>query len=92
MTKTAFRVRPDGTGWVVVDGTGASVSKPMRTQSDAIAHAKVLAKAAGGAHVIVFDDEDCIDHELYYVPSDRVDSPTYVTLNPMPMSRVSLTD
>jgi hypothetical protein len=92
MTKTVFRVVPDGTGWGVVDGDGASVAKRMKTQRDAIAYAKLLAKEAGGAHVIVFDDSDGIDHELYHMPNERADSPSYVTWKPSRMSRASIPD
>jgi hypothetical protein len=64
----------------------------MRTQDEAITRAKALAKDAGGAAVIVFDDEDLVDRELYYMPNERAASPSYISLHPMPMPRVSLVD
>lgn len=92
MTKTAFRVRRSGTGWGVVDGDGVSRADTLPTCDDAVMRAKALAKEAGGAAVIVFDEEDVVDRELYYMPSHSGEGPSYVSLHPMRMSRVSMPD
>ncbi len=66
-TRTAtFHVRSVAGGWEVVDSRGHPVSEPMRSQADAVVHAKDLARRAGGAQIVVSDEDGALASEFFY--------------------------
>ena len=66
-----YRVRTLDGGWEVLDRAGDRVSEPMRTQADAVAHAKELARRDGGAQILVYDEHRKLTSEFFYQPEER---------------------
>ncbi len=66
-----YRVRKVDLGWEVFNRQERSVSKPMRSKSDAVAHAKELARHEGSGQVIVYDANGHIASEFFYQREER---------------------
>ncbi len=66
-----YRIRPDGGGWEVLDREDRRVSESMRTQADAVAHAKELARRDGSAQILVHDDHGKIVSDFIYQQEER---------------------
>jgi hypothetical protein len=67
----AYRVRSVGGGWEVFDDAGRSLSERMRTQADAVAHSKELARRDGSAQVLVYDEHGKLASEFFYQREER---------------------
>lgn len=65
-----YRVRPADGVWDVFDGHGARAGRGLRTQGDAVAHAKELARRHGSAQIIVYDG-DRVASEFFYQTEER---------------------
>lgn len=66
-----YWVKSRAGGWVVVDQDGRPMSEPVRTQSDAVIHAKELAHGAGSAHIIVHAEDGSMSSEFFYRREER---------------------
>jgi hypothetical protein len=66
-----YSVRKVDTGWDVFDRHQHGVSKPMRSRSDAVAHAKELARHDGSAQIIVYDENGKVASEFFYQREER---------------------
>jgi hypothetical protein len=66
-----YRVRGADGGWVVFDRDEHIASERMRTQADAVAHAKELARRDGSAQIIVYDAHGGIASEFFYQREER---------------------
>lgn len=66
-----YRIRAEDGGWDVIDGKGARVAAGLRAQSDAIAHAKELAKQTGSAEIVVYDDQGSVASQFFYTSKER---------------------
>ena len=66
-----YRIRSEDGGWDVIDGKGARVAAGLRAQSDAIAHAKELAKKNGSAEIVVYDDQGAVASQFFYMSKER---------------------
>jgi hypothetical protein len=66
-----YSVRSIETGWEVFDREERSVSDRMRSQSDAVAHAKELARRDGSAQIVVYDAHGKIASEFIYQREER---------------------
>lgn len=67
-----YRVRSIGAGgWEVFDRSGRAVSERMETQSDAVVHAKELARRDGSAQLIVHAKDGTIASEFFYQREER---------------------
>jgi hypothetical protein len=67
----AYRVRYDGADWFVEDKQGARTSERMRSQAEAVIHAKELARRDGSAQIIVHDQTDLVVSEFFYQRAER---------------------
>jgi hypothetical protein len=66
-----YRIRPWAEGWGVFASRGEDIPvspELMRTSADAVAHARELARRAGGGFIVVFDEDGRIRSELFQVP------------------------
>jgi hypothetical protein len=66
-----YRVRSADGGWEVFDRDDHSASERMRTQADAVAHAKELARRDGSAQIIVYDPQGNVVSEFFYQRDER---------------------
>jgi hypothetical protein len=66
-----YRVRSADGGWDVFDRGEHRVSERMRTQADAVAHAKELARRDGSAQIIVYDAHGGVASEFFYQREER---------------------
>jgi Uncharacterized protein conserved in bacteria (DUF2188) len=66
-----YRVRSVNGDWEVFDRSGRHVSERMRTQADAVAHSKELARRDGSAQIIVYDEHDKLASEFFYQREER---------------------
>ena len=66
-----YRVRSSDGGWVVLDRDENIASERMRTQADAVAHAKELARRDGSAQIIVYDAHGGVASEFFYQREER---------------------
>jgi hypothetical protein len=68
-----YRVRAWAGGWGVYEGERDELvtAEPLRTMTDAVIHAKELARRAGGAQLLVYDDGGRLVSELFYGPDER---------------------
>jgi hypothetical protein len=66
-----YSVRSIGAGWEVFDREDRSVSERMRSQSDAVGHAKELARRDGSAQLVVYDVHGKIASEFFYQREER---------------------
>ncbi len=69
---TAYRIRAWAGGWgVFTDGERVAV-EPFRTQGDAVAHAKELARCAeGGAQILVYAENGKLVSDFFYQRDER---------------------
>jgi CBS domain-containing protein len=67
----AFHVESLDGGWVVVDREGRHLGELQRTQSDAVIHAKELARRIGSAQVIVHRQDGSVASEFFYQRDER---------------------
>jgi hypothetical protein len=69
---TAYRIRAWAGGWgVFVDGGNEAV-EPFRTQGDAVAHAKELARHhEGGAQILVYAESGKLVSDFFYQREER---------------------
>lgn len=67
----AYHVRSVGGGWEVFDREERRVSEMLRTQGDAVGHAKELARRDGAAQVIVHRLDGSIASEFFYQRDER---------------------
>jgi hypothetical protein len=58
-------------GWGVFDRRNRSVSEIMRTQADAVVHAKELARRDGSAQIVVHDAHGKVASEFFYQREER---------------------
>ena len=66
-----YRVRSVDGDWGVFDREDRPVSDRMRTQTDAVVHAKELSRRDGIAQVIVYDLEGRVMSEFFYERAER---------------------
>lgn len=66
-----YRVRTLDGDWIVVDRDDRPVSDRMRTQTDAVVHAKELARRDGIAQIVVYDLEGQVMSEFFYEREER---------------------
>jgi CBS domain-containing protein len=66
-----YHVKSVDGGWEVFDRRGERVSERMDTQSEAVIHAKELARGAGSAQIIVHDKRGSIQSEFFYGKDER---------------------
>lgn len=66
-----YRVRNLDGDWMVFDREDRPASDRMLTQTDAVAHAKELARRDGIAQVIVYDLEGRVMSEFFYEREER---------------------
>jgi hypothetical protein len=67
-----YRVRTWAGGWGVFDDVMNDVDEPFRTQGDAVAHAKELAKRSSqGAQILVYADSGKLVSEFFYQREER---------------------
>jgi hypothetical protein len=66
-----YRVRCVDGGWEVFDRDERSVSEMMRTQADAVVHAKELARRDGSAQILVYDAHGKVASEFFYQRDER---------------------
>lgn len=66
-----YRVRSIDGDWVVVDRDDNRVSDRMRTQTDAVLHAKELARRDGIGQIVVHDLEGRVMSEFFYEREER---------------------
>ena len=66
-----YRVKSFDGGWEVVDREGRRLCEPQRAQSDAVIHAKELARRDGSAQIIVHADDGSIASEFFYQRDER---------------------
>jgi hypothetical protein len=66
-----YRVRSVDGDWGVFDREDRPVSDRMRTQTDAVVHAKELARRDGIAQIIVYDLDGHVMSEFFYERNER---------------------
>ena len=66
-----YRIRSADGGWEVFDRDERRASERMRTQADAVAHAKELARRDGSAQIIVYDARGDVASEFFYQREER---------------------
>jgi CBS domain-containing protein len=66
-----YHVKSVDGGWEVFDRRGERVSERMDMQSEAVIHAKELARRAGSAQIIVHDERRRIQSEFFYGKDER---------------------
>jgi hypothetical protein len=69
--KSVYSVRSLVGGWAVFDRSDRRVSEWLRTQADAVAHAKELARRDGSAHIVVRDEQDRVASEFFCQREER---------------------
>lgn len=67
----AYHVRSVNGGWEVFDRDEHRVSEMLRTQGDAVGHAKELARRDGSAQVIVHRQDGSIASDFFYQRDER---------------------
>lgn len=67
----AYRIAAADSGWAVFDRDGVRISEHLRGESDAVVHAKELARRDGGAYVIVEGTDGRILSEFFHQPEER---------------------
>lgn len=67
----AYRVRSVDGAWIVFDRDEHPLSDRMRTQTDAVAHAKELARRDGIGQIIVYDLDGRVMSEFFYERDER---------------------
>jgi hypothetical protein len=73
MRENFYRVRPWAGGWGVFanEEDVRKVTEPLRTRSDAVIHAKELARRSKGAQILVYDEHGKLASEFFYQPDER---------------------
>jgi hypothetical protein len=72
MGEKVYRVRTWAGGWGVFDDGTKEAVEPFRTQGDAVAHAKELARHSGrGAQILVYATDDKLVSEFFYQHDER---------------------
>ena len=66
-----YRVRSIDGDWIVLDRENHPVSDRMRTQTDAVAHAKELARRDGIGQIVVYDLDGDVMSEFFYERAER---------------------
>jgi hypothetical protein len=66
-----YRVRNIDGDWMVVDRDDRPASDRMRTQTDAVVHAKELARRDGIAQIIVYGTDGRVMSEFFYERAER---------------------
>jgi len=66
-----FRVVYQGGLWLVLDRAGHRLSDPLSTQEDGVVRAKLLARDAGSADIVVEDDRGRVVSEFVYQREER---------------------
>ena len=66
-----YRIRSVDGSWEVFDHAEHSVSERLRSQVDAVAHAKELARRDGSAQIIVYDEQGALASEFFYERQER---------------------
>jgi hypothetical protein len=68
----AYRVRAWAGGWGVFDDGAKQAVEPFRTQGDAVAHAKELARRSEqGAQILVYAEDGGLTSEFFYQRDER---------------------
>lgn len=67
----AYHVKSLDGDWAVFDRAGRRLTEPLRTQGDAVVHAKELARAAGSAQVIVHSQDGSVVSEFFHLREER---------------------
>jgi CBS domain-containing protein len=67
----AYHVRSLDGGWAVFDRAGRCLTEPLRTQGDAVVHAKELARDVGSAQVIVHHADGSVASEFFHLRDER---------------------
>jgi hypothetical protein len=67
----AYHVKSLDGEWAVFDRAGRRLTEPLRTQGDAVVHAKELARAAGAAQVIVHSADGSVVSEFFHLRDER---------------------
>jgi hypothetical protein len=72
MDGKVYRVRTWAGGWGVFDDRTREAVEPFRTQGDAVAHAKELAKRSSrGAQVLIYAENGKLMSEFFYQQDER---------------------
>ena len=66
-----YRVRNIDGDWAVFDRDDRAVSDRMRTQTDAVVHAKELARRDGIGQIVVYDLDGQVMSEFFYERAER---------------------
>lgn len=66
-----YRVRSIDGDWLVLDRQDRPVSDRIRTQTDAVLHAKELARRDGIGQIIVYDLDGRVMSEFFYERAER---------------------
>jgi hypothetical protein len=66
-----YSIRSVDGGWEVFDREEHSLADRMRSQSEAVAHAKELAHRDGSAQIVVYDVHGKIASEFFYQREER---------------------
>jgi hypothetical protein len=68
-----FRIRPWAGGWGVFanEEDEPRVTEPLRSQGDAVIHAKELARSNDGAQILVYDEHGKLVSEFFYQHDER---------------------
>lgn len=71
MVDEAFHIRSVDGGWSVFTRSGACISEVVRARTDAVIHAKELARKAGIAQILVYGEDGALDSEFFYGREER---------------------
>jgi hypothetical protein len=72
MDDKVYRVRTWAGGWGVFDDGTREAVEPFRTQGDAVAHAKELARRwEGGAQILIYASDGKLASEFFYQQEER---------------------
>jgi hypothetical protein len=72
MDHEVYRIRAWAGGWGVFHGDANEAVEPLRTQGDAVAHAKELARrSASGAQILVYAEDGRLLSEFFYQRDER---------------------
>ena len=72
MDRKVYRVRAWAGGWGVFDDGAKQAVEPFRTQGDAVAHAKELARrSAEGAQILAYAEDGELISEFFYQRDER---------------------
>jgi Uncharacterized protein conserved in bacteria (DUF2188) len=67
-----YRVEPWAGGWGVFEDGKKKVVEPLRTQGDAVLHAKELAgRSRGGSQIAVYAEDGRLISEFFYQQDER---------------------